>query len=263
LAGTYIIPHAIIDVKRKGIMTKPVIFVYSIIRNEARYIDRYYDQLRAMVTALPEYEFILSIYENDSSDGTPQLIKNKDWSFFTDFEITSERLRTRDYGSVKLAQRVKNLSIARNKALAVKDFMKRADYVMMVESDMRFDVGTVRQILEFRKLEPDFDIVSGLTVNNHPVYDSWATRKSAEFTSHVEVRKYDFTSKPYDRYYATSNGICLYKAQAFRDGAKYGWMNEVTKEFDCDTVVVCQNFQKLGYDKIYILHTAKIYHEDF
>ena len=244
-------------------MQKPVIFVYSIIRNEARYIDRYYDQLKEMVNTFPKYEFVMSLYENDSTDGTPDLIRAKDWSFFSDFEFKSERLRTRDFGSVKLAQRVKNLSEARNRALDAKDFLQRADYVMMVESDMRFDMSVIKQILEFKNLEPDFDIVSGLTVNNHPVYDSWATRKTAYFNNHEEVRKYDFTSKPYDKYYATSNGVCLYKAQAFRDGAKYGWRNTVTNDFDCDTVVVCQNFQKLGYDKIYIIHTAKIYHEDF
>jgi hypothetical protein len=134
---------------------------------------------------------------------------------------------------------------------------------MMVESDMRFSMGTVNQILNFKDLEPDFDIVSGLTVNNHPIYDSWATRKKARFTSHKDVRAFDVTSKPYDKYYATSNGICLYKAQPFKEGARYGWINPVTREFDCDTVVVCQNFHKLGYDKVYIIHTAKIYHENF
>lgn len=244
-------------------MKKPVIFVYSIIRNEAKYVDRYYNQLKEMVSTFPEYEFVMSIYENDSTDGTPDRILEKDWTFFSDFEFKSERLKAPDYGSVKLARRVKNLSIARNKALEAKDFLDRADYVMMVESDMRFDMNVIKQILEFKNLEPDFDIVSGITVNNHPIYDSWATRKGPKFTSHEEVRLFDTTSKPYDKYYATSNGVCLYKAQAFRDGANYGWINTVTGEFDCDTVVVCQNFQKLGYDNIYIIHTAKIYHESF
>lgn len=244
-------------------MTKPTILVYSIVRNEGKYIDRYYDQLKTMVEAFPEYDFLLSIYENDSKDNTKKKIEEKDWSFFKDFSFVSEQLSTRDYGSVKIAKRVKNLSMARNKAIEVKDFLERSDYVMMVESDMRFSLDTVSQILNFHKLEPKFDIVSGLTVNNHPIYDSWATRKSAHFTSHEEVRKYDTTSKPYDKYYATSNGICLYRAKPFKEGARYGWVNPITKTFDCDTVVVCQNFHKLGYKNVYIIHTAKIYHEDF
>ncbi len=244
-------------------MTKPVVFVYSVIRDESNYIDRYYDQLKEMVSTFKEYEFVLSIYENDSKDGTPELIRSKDWSFFSDFSFISEKLQTLSYGSVKSKDRVRNLSIARNKAIEVKDFMQRADYIMMVESDMRFDMDTIRQILEFEKLEPDFDIVSGLTVNNHPIYDSWATRKDARFTSHEEVRKYDITSKPYDRYYATSNGVCLYRAEPFRKGVRYGWVNTVTNKFDCDTVVVCQNFHKFGHKNIYIIHTAKIYHENF
>jgi hypothetical protein len=244
-------------------MNKPVILVYSIVRDEARYVDRYHKQLCDMVKEFTEYEFILSIYENDSSDDTVNLINEKDWSAFKEFHFVSEKLNRRAFGSVKHSDRVKFLSIARNKAIEAKDFLEKADYVMMVEFDMRFDNSVVKQILDFKNLEPDFDIVSGLTVNNHPVYDSWATRKSARFTSHQEVRQYDFESKPYDRYYATSNGICLYRAQPFREGVRYGWINTVTERFDCDTVVVCQNFIKKGYRNIYIIHTAKIYHEDF
>ena len=244
-------------------MTKPTILVYSIVRNEGKYIDRYYDQLKSMVQENPEYDFLLSIYENDSTDDTKKKIQEKDWGFFKDFSFITEKLRTKSYGSVKIAERVKNLSIARNKAIEAKDFLERSDYVMMVESDMRFSPDTVSQILNFYKLEPHFDIVSGLTVNNHPIYDSWATRKSPDFTSHEEVRKYDVTSKPYEKYYATSNGICLYRAEPFKEGVRYGWINPVTRKFDCDTVVVCQNFHKRGYENIYIIHTAKIYHEDF
>lgn len=244
-------------------MTKPTILVYSIVRDEARYVDRYYDQLKKMVKTFKGYDFLLSIYENDSTDGTQELIKGKDWSFFTDVSLVFEKLKTNKYGSVKSKDRVRNLSIARNRAITTKDFLARADYIMMVEFDMRFDMNVIKQILEFKKLEPDFDIVSGLTVNNHPIYDSWATRKGPRFTSHEEVRAFDTTSKPYDKYYATSNGVCLYRAEPFRRGVRYGYMNPITRNYDCDTVVVCQNFHKLGYDNIYIIHTAKIYHEDF
>jgi hypothetical protein len=250
---------------RKGanFMAKPTIFIYSIVRNESKYVDRYYKQIKQIVTSFPEYSFMLSIYENDSTDGTPELLQAKDWSFLKDFSFISEKIMTTHYGSVKSKTRVMNLSIARNKAIETKDFLSRADYVMMIEFDMKFSMDTIKQILEFKKLEPDFDIVSGLTVNNHPIYDSWATRKGPRFTSHEEVRLYDITSKPYDKYYATSNGVCLYRAQPFKDGARYGWINTVTRRFDCDTVVVCQNFHNLGNNNIYIIHTAKIYHEDF
>lgn len=244
-------------------MKKPVILVYSVVRDEANYIDRYHSQLKDMVETFKDYEFVLSVYENDSTDGTPELIKKKDWSFFSDVSIISERLKTNKYGSVKSRDRVRNLSIARNKAIEAKDFLSRADYIMMVEFDMRFSTDVVKQILEFKNLEPDFDIVSGLTVNNHPIYDSWATRKGPRFTSHEEVRLFDITSKPYDKYYATSNGVCLYRAEPFREGVRYGYINLVTKKFDCDTVVVCQDFHKFGYENIYIIHTAKIYHENF
>ena len=75
-------------------MAKPTIFIYSIVRNESKYVDRYYKQIRQIVTSFPEYSFLLSIYENDSTDGTPELLQAKDWSFLKDFSFISEKIMT-------------------------------------------------------------------------------------------------------------------------------------------------------------------------
>lgn len=240
---------------------KPKILVYSIIRNEARYFKTFYNQLKNMVDGFPEYEFYLSLYENDSDDGTKQELFSKDWSFFAGVSIISENLFTKNYGSVKDGERVKNLSIARNKAIEASNFLEFADYVMMVESDMEFSNDVVGKILNFKNIEPDFDIVSGFTIRNGTLYDQWATRKTPHYIPRVNGVDADYKDREYEKYYSTSNGICLYRAEPFREGVRYGWINTVTGEPDCDTVVVCQNFHALGYNNIYILHHAEIYHE--
>jgi glycosyltransferase involved in cell wall biosynthesis len=240
---------------------KDKVLVYSIIRNESKYMNSYHNKLIQMVDSFPQYEFYLSLYENDSTDGTKQKIMAKDWSMFAGVSIISENIATQDYGSIKDETRVKNLSIARNKAIEAAGFLDFVDYVMMIESDMEFDMNAVDKILNFKNVVPDFDIVSGITIRNKRLYDQWATRKKPEYDEGIYPIADDYKMKSYDKYYSTSNGICLYRAEPFREGVRYGYINTVTGEFDCDTVVVCQNFQDRGYDGVYIIHDAEIYHE--
>ena len=249
------------NVLTKKSVNKESVLIYSIIRNEAKFFDRYHSQLQKIVQTFPNYDFYLSIYENDSNDGTKQKIFTKDWSFFKGVSIISENINTRDYGPTKDADRVMNLSIARNKAIEANDMLNKVDYIMMIESDFRFNMNTVQQILNFKTLEPDFDIVSAISIRNGNLYDAWATRKDPVFVKGVPVLSPNYKQKPYDKYYSTSNGICLYRAKPFQEGVRYGWINTVTGEADCDTVVVCQNFIEKGYDNIYILHNAEAYHE--
>jgi hypothetical protein len=237
------------------------VLVYSIIRNESKHVNAYHNKLVEMVETFPEYEFYLSIYENDSTDGTKHKILNKDWSMFSGVSIISENIATMDYGSVKDETRVKNLSIARNKAIEAGGFLQFVDYIMMIESDMTFDMDALDKILGFKNVVPDFDIVSGITIRNKRLYDQWATRHKPEYDEGIYPISDDYKMKSYDKYYSTSNGICLYRAEPFREGVRYGYINNVTGEFDCDTVVVCQNFHDRGYSSVYIIHDAEIYHE--
>lgn len=237
------------------------VLLYSIIRNNADTIDRYYDQIKSVVAACPDYEFYFSLYENDSTDQTKKKIFQKDWSFFEGVSIVSENINTPYFGSVKDAVRVKILSNARNKAIESGGFLKDMDYVLMVEGDNTYDAQSVRKLLEFEKLEPDFDVVSSVSVrSNGKHYDCWATRITAEYNPNGSDLDPDWKKKSYGKYYSTSNGLCLYRAEPFKKGIRYGWINAVTKEFDCEMVVVCQNLRNAGYDKIYIKYDAISHH---
>jgi hypothetical protein len=244
------------------IKNKEKVLVYSIIRNRAKYIETFYSQLNKLVQSYPQYDFYLSIYENDSTDKTKHKILNKDWSFFKGVSIVSENINTEYFTSTKDEQRVKNLSNARNKALESNTFLPIVDYVLMVEGDIRFKVSEVGELLSFKDQEPDFDIVSAISIRkNGTHYDWWATRTSANYIKDRSEIEDNYNKKHYGRYYSTSNGLCLYRAKPFQEGVRHHWINTVTKEPDCEMVVLCQNFQEKGYKNIFINYKVKAYHE--
>jgi glycosyltransferase involved in cell wall biosynthesis len=237
------------------------VLIYSIVRNMGQGVNKYYNQIKAIVDASPEYDFYLSIYENDSTDNTKSLLFSKDWSFFQGVSITTENIKTKLYKSVKDAQRVENLSNARNKAIEAAGFIDRVDYVLMVEGDNSFKVEAARHLLTFRELVPDFDVVSAVSIRPTGThYDWWATRTTPFFNPNSSDLDPEYSSKEYGEYYSTSNGLCLYRAKPFQDGIRHGWINSLTNEFDCEMVVLCQNFRNAGYNNIYINYKSLSYH---
>lgn len=241
---------------------KEKVLIYSIIRNRKSFVATYYRQIKQFVTALSDnYDFYLSIYENDSNDGTPQALMALDWTFVSGVSIISEKLNTEYFGSVKDAVRVENLSHARNKAIEAGGFLDKVDYVLMIEGDVSYDIPSIRKLLSFKEQEPDFDIVSSISLRkNGTHYDWWATRTGPVFDATKSEIEPDYKKKEYGKYYSTSNGLCLYRAKAFQEGARHHWINTVTKEFDCEMVVLCQNFQALGYKNIFINYKARALH---
>lgn len=244
-------------------MISKKILIYSIMRNEAGYIDEYHSQLKKFVESFPEHTFYLSVYENDSTDNTKEKLASKDWSFFADTSFIHETLNTVFYRSTKEEDRVKNLSIARNKAIEAKDFLQKVDLIIMVEGDVSYNNDTAKTILRFTELEPDFDVVSGITIRGNRLYDVWATRTGPEYIKGVLPLLPDYYLTAYGKYYSTSNGICIYNAKPFKDGIRYHWINTHTNQSDCEMVVVCQKLHEAGHNNIYIIHNARIYHEHY
>lgn len=240
---------------------KESILIYTIIRNRSSFVNKFYNQIKEIVSAFSDrYDFYLSIYENDSDDSTKEKIFRQDWSFLSGVSIISENINTKYFESVKDGERVKNLALARNKAIEAGGFLDKSDYVMMIESDIDFDISSVEKLLNFKNVEPNFHIASTISIKNRRLYDWWATRKQPEYIDQYPLED-GYKKKKYDRYYSTSNGICLYRSKPFKDGVRYHWINTVTKQADCEMVVVCQLFKEYGYGNVYILHDAEIYHE--
>lgn len=237
------------------------ILIYSIIRNREYHIDTYYKQIKQIVNSFPQYNFLLSIYENDSTDGTKEKIKSKDWSFI-EHSIITEDINTEYFTSVSGSKdRVSILADARNKAIEAKDFLQRSNYVLHIEGDMIFDIKAIKTLFNFSRINPNFDIVSGMSVGHDSKrhYDTWGTRKQSTDTSY-KITRQDYKLGKYGEFYATSNGIALYKSEPFKLGARHGWFNKTLGHHDCEMVVVCDEFRRLGFNNIYIVYEAQAIH---
>lgn len=244
---------AAVDKKEETVAAKESVLIYSIIRNRVNDMNRYYNQIKLITETFTNIDFYLSIYENDSTDGTKQKIFSHDWSFLKGVSIISEDINTPYFGSVKDAQRVELLSNARNKAVMAGGLIDNCDYVLMIEGDVEFGMKSIDRLLSFKRFEPDFDVVSSVSLRpNGRHYDWWATRTTPIYKPKVSELDPNYAKKEYGPYYSTSNGLCLYKAAPFKEGVRHGWINSATKEFDCEMVVLCQNFRSAGYDKIFI-----------
>lgn len=245
------------NIKNKA---KEKILICSILRNENEFFDNYYYRIKDIVKSFPEYDFYLSLYENDSSDGTKQKIIGKDFSMFSGFSVISENINTKYYGSVKEADRVKNLAKARNKVLLGGNFLPDMDYVLMIDVDVEFKMHAVEKILNFNKIVPDFDIVASSTRKRRLLYDQWATREGPRYDPAIQELFEEYKRYPYKKYYSVSSGFCLYRAQPFKDGARYDYINKETNEADCEMVVICQEFASRGNKNIYMSHEAEMFH---
>lgn len=242
-------------------MVGKTIMIYSIIRNRENHMNDYYKQIRSIVKRFPEIKFLLSIYENDSTDKTKEIINSLDWSFVENSIIT-ENIGTQYFTSENGSQdRVTILANARNKAIEAKDFLSRSDYVLHIEGDVLFDIRSIERLFAFKNYEPNFDIVSSVSLRNNGTrhYDTWGTRRDSV---EPKGRLFDgWRKRNYDKYYATSNGLCLYKSEPFKIGARYGWLNKTLGHHDCEMVVICDEFHRLGYHNIYILYKAFALHD--
>jgi hypothetical protein len=246
--------------KQDASSKKEGVLLYSIVRNIEPKFDQYYQQIKKIVKSFPEYEFYLSIYENDSTDRTKSRLHTTDWSFLKGVSVVTENIDTEFYGSVKDPVRVENLSKARNKAIEAGGFLSKVDYVLMVEGDLAFNILSVKELLNFKDIKPDFDIVSAVSIRkNGTHYDWWATRTGPVYKPGASELDPEYSRKHYGEYYSTSNGLVLYRAKPFQEGVRHGWINTVTKEFDCEMVVLCQNFRAKGYNNIYINYRSQTF----
>lgn len=237
------------------------ILIFTITRNDAHKLDNYYKQISILPGLFKEHNFYLSIYENDSTDDTKEKLNSYDFSMFKDYKIISEDLGVPFFESVSTQERVEIMAQSRNNAIFRSGFLDKCDYCMDLLSDIVFQPRAVRRLLTFNeRYNLDADIVSSVmfwSQLNLVHYDNWGTRITDQDTR--SFIKDDWRTKEYDEYWATSNGICLFKAEPFKNGAKYGWYNERFQIFDCDSVIICEEFRKMGYDKIYIDYQSRVY----
>lgn len=254
------------------------ILICSILRNNQSKMDNFISQIERFVSRLSgQHEFSISLYENDSTDDTPSILKNIDFSMFKNHSVVSEKLNLPAFGSIVSEERVKNLAVARNKALLAKDIYHSVDYVLFIDCDILYDDDFIPTLLDFNNAGIDPDVYSGVCIvprlptdhniqmeavipgkpNGLPtstgvyrVYDTWGTRRNSNEEWGTWLA--DAAQRPVAQFWATYNSVCLYRAEPFKQGIRFNHINFRLNKFDLEVAVVCEHFRAIGYDKVYI-----------
>lgn len=152
------------------------ILISTIVRNRESTLPLWLTQIRNLVSEDPSNNYYLSIYENDSEDGSLELIKSFDYSFAKNYSVITEKLGTPQWHAHKEGQktwkgegkevidgygdshpfwrnkfyyldgvfimstkdRVDMLANARNKSIYECGFLEDCDYVLSIEPDIRY-----------------------------------------------------------------------------------------------------------------------------
>ena len=238
---------------------KQHILISSIVRNRGDKLPNYFDQILNFVKNLSdEYDFSISIYENDSVDNSKEILKSQDYSLFVESFVKSENIGTAYYDSVPDAQRVINFANARNKTIEDLD-LKKYSNILIIEPDIIYSFDSIKEIITKSSAPENTDIYSGVVMMNNVPYDIWAMRRDS--TEEWGGFFSDFAWNPIKEFWSTANGACLYNIQPFLNGLKFSSFNKRLEKHDCDTVVLCEDFREMGYSNIFINQSVRLYHE--
>lgn len=244
------------------------IVISTIVRDGEKTAQDYYNSIK-LLTENKNYKFYLSLLENDSKDKTKDLLENYDWGFIEHiikFDTTGDK----KYGSVIKEERVKNLSIARNKTIEYAEkWINEADFVLLIDFDIHIDADNVFKMIEHEKyMGFKCDLFSGLSLSEDGAgsevkkglrfYDCWALRRD-----HVETWGdifSDWQENPIREIWSNCSGIVLYNAEVFKSGVRFGYINHRLNHFDCDTVVVAEEMRTKGFNKIYVDQSCHFLH---
>jgi hypothetical protein len=227
------------------------LLISTIVRNREHTLDRWFHHLKSLVQYRPQDSFFLSLYENDSTDKSKEIINNYDFSFLKDCRIITENIKTEYFTSVVSDQRVVNLANARNKTLEYD--LTDMDKIISIEPDVYYSVKDVSLLLD-----SDYDIYSGASYHHDRqdlFYDTWATRIDAQ-----EDRWQGVLKSGIHNIWSTYNCFCVYSASPIRDGIRYSGFNKRLNRFDCDTVVICEEFREKGFNNIAINLDVRVSH---
>lgn len=218
----------------------------TISRNNEKRLKSWFNQLSNLLDLLLEdHDVEISLYENDSTDGTKALLKQYSNRLSEKCKTT---LMSTDLGTEHLigkeGARVKNIANARNACIEQASDLTEFDRIVFIETDVLYKPKEALEILFH-----EGDIVSGYTTNAMgQFYDAWATRKTSDetwWTHGIPTEKMSVWS--------TFNGICVYASSPFQEGARFAGVNPRTNEIDCDTTVICEVFRAMNYEDIIML----------
>jgi hypothetical protein len=232
------------------------VLLCTIVRDARPHLDRWLSQIHRLAALVKhEYEVEVSVYENDSVDGSGAWLcntaKTDAWGRLFPMHVVTETLGTQRYGSVWSLDRLRNLALARQRCLdQVPDGIARFDKVAYVEVDVTYDPEWCAELIlachprAAGLGEPDIYSGWSLRSERNPkesvyLYDTCATRANREDTewditedggrwraaSLVPTNLGGNDANCLHRVWSTFNCFCVYDATLFKQGLKWGWVN--------------------------------------
>lgn len=238
------------------------LLVCTIMRNARGHLERYNAQLAGLRAQLKGYYTVhVSIYENDSTDGTAEWLQQaRDAGRLhahcfpdqpTQSTITTAKLGTQQYGSVWDIARLRQLAAARQACLdQARDQLLVADKVAFIEPDVSWDASWCAELVLAAHPKaaglPEPDIYSGWSLRSasHPkeaqfLYDTCATRATRDDLcwdiseacgtwrgqSLVPTGLGGVHANCLHRLWSTFNCFCVYRAAPFAAGLRWGYIN--------------------------------------
>ncbi len=134
------------------------------------------------------------------------------------------------------------------------------DRVIVIEPDVEYTMDVADKIINCEaRYGQKFDIFSGKSVHfgRDAIYDSWATRKTPDQPWWLDS---DGETQGLEKLWSTYHCFCNYSAEVIRKGGLFGGFNERKNVSDCDTVVICENFHKLGHHEIFWDTRLQVHH---
>lgn len=236
------------------------VLICSIIRNRKDFLFGWKDLILCLTDENPGITFDLSVYENDSTDGTKEYLRSITPELEAELNkvcITSVDEHKPYFGSVRDEERVKLLAAARNKTLDQID-LSIYDKIVFMEPDINFNPSGLSQLFY-----TDDDICSPYSLhpieyqNHRWIYDSWATRLNIADDIFKGPRILEMPDVlPVQ---STFNCFCVYRAKPFKEGARFSGINPITNNWDCDTTNICGEFIQRGYIKISLYNMPLIH----
>lgn len=238
------------------------ILICSIIRNSLPHLSTWFNQILHLQSLCSnEWDMYLSVVENDSEDGTAEWLHHELplWVHGSPFKgkgiVTSEKLGTRQFTSVWSAERMQNLSSARQKCLnqaQSKWGLDVFDKIAYIEPDVTYNPEWCSELV--LAIHPraagigEPDIYSGWSLRSHDnpkesvfLYDTCATRQTDKDLCWNFARDGDGTwrgeslvktglagihANCLHSVWSTFNCFCVYNARPFIDGmVKWGYVN--------------------------------------
>ena len=150
------------------------ILISTIVRDREQHLPTWFEQIEKFVQQLPNIEFSLSVYENDSIDNSIQIISQCVVpKYFKFFNFKHEQINTEMYDSVRdRPDRVKNLAKARNKTIFSPAIdLNYFDNILIIEPDIQYEAEDALKIINYEGIRIyrifilEFLLLSAMDVN--------------------------------------------------------------------------------------------------